>query len=286
MAASSGGRMLCSSVFWLAQAMLIGTSLGQLCLMGTITPWPMNFAPKGWVFCRGQLLPINQNQALFSILGTMYGGNGQTTFALPDLRGRVPIGATSPYGGAFIPGQAGGQDSISLSSLNLPPHTHQTPPIQADNTTDTPEGVLSSHSHTYTVPASGGSHTHGLSVTVPTVTVAPGSASVVSRAACSGLPNDGVTRQIKGVIASCATSVTTGAVGTASASATVAQAGVVPQSMSGDTSSASGASSGEQAIPHRHDLSVRGNSQSFSILRPYIGMNYILCTQGIYPTRS
>src|SRR3954453_10255906 len=70
-----------------------------------------NFAPKGWAECNGQFLPINQNQALFSLLGTMYGGNGQTMFALPDLRGKVPI----HVGNGFTQGQAGGQESHTLT---------------------------------------------------------------------------------------------------------------------------------------------------------------------------
>src|SRR5688500_4804878 len=79
-----------------------------------------NFAPKGWSFCSGQLLPINQNQALFSLLGTTYGGNGQTTFALPDLRGRAPI----HRGAGFIQGQVGGQDFHTVTQTEMPAHTH------------------------------------------------------------------------------------------------------------------------------------------------------------------
>ena len=75
--------------------------------LGEIKIISWNFAPRGWAFCNGQFLPINQNQALFSILGTTYGGNGQTTFALPDFRGR----AAMHVGGGFIQGQAGGQES-------------------------------------------------------------------------------------------------------------------------------------------------------------------------------
>ena len=78
-----------------------------------------NFAPKGWATCDGQLLPINQNQALFSLLGTMYGGNGQTTFALPDLRGRVPISFATN-----IIGSAGGQEFHTLTVAELPQHNH------------------------------------------------------------------------------------------------------------------------------------------------------------------
>ena len=85
-----------------------------------------NFAPKGWALCNGQLLPINQNQALFSLLGTMYGGNGQTTFALPDLRGRMPI----HFGSGFTLGQAGGQEFHTLTQSGMPQHLH---PLMASN---------------------------------------------------------------------------------------------------------------------------------------------------------
>lgn len=84
-----------------------------------------NFAPRSWAYCDGQLLPIAQNQALFSLLGTMYGGDGRTTFALPDLRGRVPI---SPGNGGGLSdrrqGQRGGQVNVTLLSTQMPSHTH------------------------------------------------------------------------------------------------------------------------------------------------------------------
>lgn len=88
--------------------------LGEL----KIISW--NFAPKGWALCNGQFLPINQNQALFSILGTTYGGNGQTTFALPDLRGRVP----QHQGQGFTLGQAMGQEFHTLTTSEMPQHIH------------------------------------------------------------------------------------------------------------------------------------------------------------------
>ncbi len=93
--------------------------LGQIFLMS------FNFVPKGYLPCNGQLLPINQNQALFSLLGTTYGGNGTTNFALPDLRGRAAIGAGN--GAGLTPrtlGEAGGQESVTLVVANLPAHTH------------------------------------------------------------------------------------------------------------------------------------------------------------------
>jgi len=79
-----------------------------------------NFAPKGWAQCNGQLLPINQNQALFSLLGNVYGGDGRVNFALPDLRGRVPVHLS----GSFTLGQRGGEQAHTLSTSEMPQHTH------------------------------------------------------------------------------------------------------------------------------------------------------------------
>ena len=79
-----------------------------------------NFPPKGWALCNGQLLPINQNQALFALLGTTYGGNGQTNFALPNLRGRVPL----HFGSAHNLGEAAGSTSVTVNIQQLPTHTH------------------------------------------------------------------------------------------------------------------------------------------------------------------
>ena len=78
------------------------------------------YAPRGWAMCNGQLLPINQNQALFSLLGTTFGGNGQTNFALPDLRGNVPI----HVGQGFTLGQKGGEQAHTVTQSEMPTHTH------------------------------------------------------------------------------------------------------------------------------------------------------------------
>ena len=93
--------------------------IGQIMLNG------FGFAPRNWAFCNGQLLPINQNQALFSILGTTYGGNGVQTFALPDLRGRVPIHWGN--GPGLTPrslGEVGGSESVTLLQTQMPAHNH------------------------------------------------------------------------------------------------------------------------------------------------------------------
>jgi microcystin-dependent protein len=79
-----------------------------------------NFPPKGWALCNGQSLPINQNQALFALLGTTYGGNGQTTFNLPNLRGRVPIG----FGGSYTLGEAAGETAHTITMGEMPAHNH------------------------------------------------------------------------------------------------------------------------------------------------------------------
>src|SRR5436305_4104139 len=79
-----------------------------------------NYAPKGWALCNGQLLPINQNQALFSLLGTTYGGNGQTTFALPNLQGGIPIHA----GNGHVLGESGGEETHTLTVNEMATHQH------------------------------------------------------------------------------------------------------------------------------------------------------------------
>ncbi|MDO3679362.1 phage tail protein [Paenibacillus ehimensis] len=89
--------------------------------LGEIRLFAFNFAPVGWAFCDGQLLSINQNQPLFSLLGTTYGGNGTTNFALPDLRGRVAIHRSA----SFAMGQTGGEITHTLTIPELPSHTHQ-----------------------------------------------------------------------------------------------------------------------------------------------------------------
>ena len=93
--------------------------------IGEIRMFGGTFAPNGWAFCNGQILSIAQNTALFSLLGTTYGGNGSTTFALPDLRGRVPMGQGSGPGLSFRSlGEVSGAENVTLLSTNLPAHTH------------------------------------------------------------------------------------------------------------------------------------------------------------------
>ena len=108
--------------------------------LGETRIFSFNFSPKGWAFCNGQLLPINQNQALFALLGTNFGGNGQTTFALPNLQGRVTIGSG---GFAAHPlGQSGGEANHTLLVQEMPAHTHQAVGSGANGTQNSPLGNL------------------------------------------------------------------------------------------------------------------------------------------------
>ncbi len=106
--------------------------------MSEIRIMGFNFAPQGWAQCNGQFLPINQNQALFSLLGTMYGGNGQTTFALPDFRGRVPM----HVGNGFTEGQAAGEEVHTISQSEMPAHNHFVQATSSASNTNLPDGNL------------------------------------------------------------------------------------------------------------------------------------------------
>ena len=88
--------------------------------VGEIRMFAGNFAPAGWMFCEGQLLPISENETLFQLIGTTYGGDGQSTFALPDLRGRIPI----HQGNGFILAETGGAEEITLTAQQIPAHGH------------------------------------------------------------------------------------------------------------------------------------------------------------------
>jgi microcystin-dependent protein len=104
-------------------------------VLGEIRIMSFNYAPQGWAMCNGQFLPINQNQALFSLLGTMYGGNGQTTFALPDLRGQSQL----HVGAGFTQGQKGGEQAHTVTMSEMPAHTHF---VSASTTTgNTPTAI-------------------------------------------------------------------------------------------------------------------------------------------------
>ncbi|WP_375412922.1 phage tail protein [uncultured Bradyrhizobium sp.] len=105
--------------------------------------FPFNFAPKGWAFCDGQLLPLSQNTALFSLLGTTYGGNGKSNFALPDLQGRAPMHPGQGPGLSLHDlGETGGSETVSLLESEIPAHTHSFQYSNNDSGVQTPAGQL------------------------------------------------------------------------------------------------------------------------------------------------
>ncbi|MBT8216356.1 MAG: tail fiber protein [Acidimicrobiia bacterium] len=109
--------------------------------VGEIRMFAGNFAPRGWAFCDGQLLAVSQNDALFSLLGTIYGGDGRTTFGLPDLRGRVPIHAgTGPGLSPRRLGAKAGEESVTLTINQMPSHTHQLRASNAQASSTDPTG--------------------------------------------------------------------------------------------------------------------------------------------------
>lgn len=109
--------------------------------LGEIRAFTMGYAPAGWHLCDGTLLPISGNQALFSLLGTAFGGNGTTTFGIPDLRGRAVLGATSFSGGTPYPrGAAGGQESVVLTQAQIPAHYHTFNVLNSGGTFPIPTG--------------------------------------------------------------------------------------------------------------------------------------------------
>jgi microcystin-dependent protein len=121
--------------------------------LSEIRIFSFGFAPKGWALCNGQLLPINQNQALFSLLGTTYGGDGRVNFALPNLRGRVPV----HEGDGLTLGEAAGASSVTITQQTMPTHTHLINASATDaNTTDPVNHILARDvNNPYRPPADG-----------------------------------------------------------------------------------------------------------------------------------
>ena len=102
--------------------------------VGEIRMFAGNFAPAGWMFCEGQLLPISENETLFQLIGTTYGGDGESTFALPDLRGRIPL----HQGSGFILAETGGTEEITLTAQQIPAHAHPLLATGSPATTNAP----------------------------------------------------------------------------------------------------------------------------------------------------
>ena len=175
-----------------------------------------NFAPRGWAFCQAQTLSIAQNTALFSLLGTTYGGDGQTTFVLPDFRGRVGDGTGAGPGLPNVQlGEVAGSNTVTLTSANLPSHNHAAA-LNASTVAATTQSPVAG--------AVLGRAKDDTGTAVPFIYAPSGSATSVALGS---------------------TSVTTGLTG-----------------------------------------GVTGGAQPFSSMQPYMGMNFIICLEGIYPSRS
>ena len=115
--------------------------------VGEIRIFAGNFAPTGWMFCEGQLLPISQNETLFQLIGTTYGGDGQATFALPDMRGRIPL----HQGSGFTLAETGGAETITLTTSQTPAHTHPLTASTSAGTQNSPSNSVTAASPSVTL---------------------------------------------------------------------------------------------------------------------------------------
>ena len=118
--------------------------------IGEIRMFGGSFAPVGWMFCDGQLIPISENDALFTLIGTTYGGDGESTFALPNLQSRVPIHMGSNAGQTFVIGEAAGVEEVTLTTQQIPVHTHPFLASAVQGTLITPAGNLPANSFNVT----------------------------------------------------------------------------------------------------------------------------------------
>ena len=151
--------------------------------LGQIVLFPYSFAPTGWALCQGQLLPIAQNTALFSLLGTQFGGNGTTNFALPNLQGRVPNGqGQGPGLQDYVMGEQAGAETVTLITATVPSHAHGFETFGVSATTNEPGGALPAESH-----IGGG---RGGAVVV-NYYAAGGAATTLAPGAVSGTPSGG-----------------------------------------------------------------------------------------------
>jgi microcystin-dependent protein len=190
--------------------------------LGTILAFGFNFNPRGWLLCYGQLISISQNSALFSLLGTTYGGDGVTTFALPDLRGRSLIGqGQGPGLSNIIMGQISGTENTSLLITNMPSHSHPLTSGQGEANVTTVANALSGG--TITNETDGGNNSFAAGSAVPNIYSEPGGTNNAI---------GGITSTISGI------------------------------------------------------TGVAGGNQPFSIRNPYLGINYCIAAEGIFPSRN
>jgi len=130
----AGAGVASSATAWLGATPALAAGAP---FVGEIRMFGGNFAPEGWGFCDGSLLPISEYATLFNLIGTTYGGDGQSTFALPDLRSRMPL----HQGAGFVMGQNGGQETVTLTTSQIPAHAHQALGSSATGSTGSPQGA-------------------------------------------------------------------------------------------------------------------------------------------------
>lgn len=197
--------------------------------LSEIMIWAPNFAPRGWAFCQGQLLAISTNSALFALLGTIYGGNGTTSFALPNLQGRTVVGpGQNPGGSDYTLGQTSGTETVTLISTQMPTHTHP--------------------AHFTATP---GSVSVGVSTNQAQAHTASGSNSVL---AAPYDPNNAASLN--------------GFIDQANAGTLINLAGV----------SATGGGN--------VTIGPAGGNMPFSIMQPYLAINFVIALQGVFPSRE
>jgi microcystin-dependent protein len=207
----------------ISMATILSTQIveAQECMIGDVKIFAGNFAPRNWAFAHGQLLPISQNTVLYSLLGTTYGGDGRTTFALPDLRGRFPIGTGQGPGLSVRElGQKGGTENVTLDVTQIP------------------------------------SHNHSVNINLNTASVS------ATLRAYNGDPDRA----------------TAGGNALANAEIYSSQAPNVDMNNGTITATITGTAAGTTGLT--------GGSQPHTNMPPFLGMNYIICLQGIFPPRS
>ncbi|AQR94494.1 phage tail protein [Clostridium saccharoperbutylacetonicum] len=220
--------------------------------LGQIMPWPIDWAPRGWALCNGQILQVTQNAALFSLLGNRFGGDGRTTFALPDLRGRVPVGmgTLTPNGNTYNLGTMSGTEITTLTPNNLPPHTH----TFATNAT----GNVALNNISIGVTTNVGTPAYNNNPPATDLSDVPGTGKCITQ----GKTDQGDLLQMYTSNPPNITMSTTPVKGTV----TVGGTATTTVNVSGTTG-------------------ATGLGQSFDNRQPYVVLNYIIATIGTYPTR-
>jgi microcystin-dependent protein len=239
--------------------------ISAVCVMAMARNDLRNYAPAA-----GQIMSIAQNSALFALLGTTYGGNGQTTFGLPDLRGRVIVGAgTGTDGITYVVGQAAGSANVTLTTAQMPQHVHPVPPISLTGATATLD--LSTVTGA-TANLSAATFNADISKLVMRANSGAGGATTPGGAALANVNGPAARTYLAS-----APNVDMLA-GTVGGSITVSASGTAPVTLPGSASATLGGT-----LP-ASTTGVTGSSQPFSNMQPYLAMNYFIALQGVFPS--